>query len=210
MDSSAYLKSYGWKEGEALRQGGIKKPILVKHKNNKKGIGHEVNNGGDAWWERLFDGQLKGLDVNVEGGDVTFKQDKVIASAIPKNESPLYKMFVKGETLQGTNTILIRTETKTIIKTDGISTDITKIKTSFNSNEITKEKKSKDKKIKNKDKKIKESKSSKSKSKSKSKTDKNKKDKSHKDKEKKESKKRKRSLDQSDDKPKKKKSSKLE
>lgn len=39
MDSKGYLKSYGWQEGEALQKGGLKKPILVKHKKDKKGLG---------------------------------------------------------------------------------------------------------------------------------------------------------------------------
>ena len=37
MDSKGYLQSYGWIEGEALRDGGLKRPILVKHKKDKKG-----------------------------------------------------------------------------------------------------------------------------------------------------------------------------
>ncbi|ODV76102.1 Tma23p CYBJADRAFT_120129, partial [Cyberlindnera jadinii NRRL Y-1542] len=102
MDGKSYLKQYGWKEGEALQSGGIKKPILVKHKNDKKGIGHQPNGGVDAWWERLFDGQLKALDVNNKDGDVSFKQEEYVATGVAVSDSPLYRMFVRGETLGGT------------------------------------------------------------------------------------------------------------
>ncbi|CAL9736051.1 protein Tma23p [Monosporozyma servazzii] len=106
IDSKEYLKSFGWKEGEALKHGGLKKPILVKYKKDTKGLGNAP--GGDdaeAWWERLFDGQLKNLDISTGGkkGDgIVFKQNKVVASSVSKQSSPLYQMFVKGEGLQGT------------------------------------------------------------------------------------------------------------
>lgn len=105
MDSKEYLKSYGWREGEALKIGGLKKPILVRHKKDKKGLGGAAGHeDGEAWWERLFDGHLKGLDVNTssDGNGITFKQKEVIASGVAKNESPLYKWFVRGDSLKGT------------------------------------------------------------------------------------------------------------
>ncbi len=111
MNSHGYLTSYGWIPGEALKHGGLKKPILVTHKKDKKGLGHEVINN-DVWWERVFDGQLKGLDISIDDEEdaknkgtesgITFKQSTVVPSAIKKNESPLYRRFVKGEGLQGT------------------------------------------------------------------------------------------------------------
>ncbi|KAI5966830.1 uncharacterized protein KGF55_000239 [Candida pseudojiufengensis] len=104
MNAKVYLQSYGWNEGEALQKGGLKKPILVKHKKDTKGLGHDSNNA-DMWWERLFDGQLKNLQVenNKENGKVSFKQDnEAVLKKINKDMSPLYRMFVKGEGLQGT------------------------------------------------------------------------------------------------------------
>jgi len=115
MDSLGYLKKYGWKEGEALKEGGLKRPILVSHKYDYKGVGQNSNDGV-AWWERLFDGQLKALDVNGGGIDQVAagrkttgiptmfnpNASKVKASEIDKSESPLYRMFVFGEILQGT------------------------------------------------------------------------------------------------------------
>ncbi|CCH59154.1 hypothetical protein TBLA_0B03130 [Henningerozyma blattae CBS 6284] len=107
MDSKEYLVSYGWKEGEALRDGGLKKPILVKHKRDKKGLGNSPgNDDSEAWWERLFDGQLKSLDVSVSGSSssssISFKQDSPVATAVSRQSSPLYSWFVKGEGLKGT------------------------------------------------------------------------------------------------------------
>lgn len=131
MNSRGYLESYGWTHGEALKKGGIKKPILVKHKKDKKGIGHQANGSADAWWERLFDGQLKGLDVNQDSANgISFKQEKtVVATGIRKQDSPLYRMFVRGETLQGTTGKVILT--KTTIKEDGTNSILDTMKTSF-------------------------------------------------------------------------------
>ena len=104
MDSKGYLESYGWVEGEALRAGGLKRPILVKHKQDKKGLGSAPgHDDSEAWWERLFDGHLKNLNVSdSKNGDITFEQKEVVASGVSKKDSPLYKWFVQGEGLKGT------------------------------------------------------------------------------------------------------------
>ncbi|QLL34701.1 hypothetical protein HG536_0H00760 [Torulaspora globosa] len=105
MDSKEYLISYGWKEGEALRKGGLKKPILVKHKKDKKGLGCAPGqDDSEAWWERLFDGQLKNLDVSCSStsGKIEFKQNESVATGVSKSVSPLYRWFVRGEGLKGT------------------------------------------------------------------------------------------------------------
>ena len=99
MNASIYLQSFGWKEGEALKKGGLKKPILVKHKKDTKGLGHDTNDS-DMWWEKLFDGQLKNLEVNNnnKNGGVSFEtNEEKVVDAFQKSISPLYKMFVKGE-----------------------------------------------------------------------------------------------------------------
>lgn len=102
MDSQKYLESYGWTPGEALQKGGLKKPILVSHKFDLKGIGHGAKESV-SWWETIFDGQLKSLDVNNKG---EFSKDKEKQKQIEREEikknSPLYQMFVKGEVLMGT------------------------------------------------------------------------------------------------------------
>lgn len=103
MNARVYLKSYGWVEGEALQNGGLKKPILVKHKKDSKGLGHDSNDS-DNWWEKLFDGQLKNLEVNQgPNSEISIKTNQVLAERdLRKRASPLYRMFVKGKGLEGT------------------------------------------------------------------------------------------------------------
>ncbi|SMN22039.1 similar to Saccharomyces cerevisiae YMR269W TMA23 Nucleolar protein implicated in ribosome biogenesis [Maudiozyma saulgeensis] len=187
MNSSEYLKSYGWQEGEALKKGGLKKPILVKHKRDKKGLGSAP--GGDdseAWWERLFDGHLKNLEVTSgsKKGGIVFKQNEVVATAVSKQSSPLYQWFVKGEGLKGT----IKEKETTISTKQIVVSSISKSKKRSRSDDDNKEKhkhkklkinkKSKDKK--SKDKKTKDKKSKDKKTKDKKSKDKKSKDKKHK------------------------------
>ncbi|KAG0671173.1 hypothetical protein C6P45_001187 [Maudiozyma exigua] len=195
LNSSEYLKSYGWEEGKALKEGGLRKPILAKHKRDKKGLGSAP--GGDdseAWWERLFDGHLKNLEVTSSStkSGIVFKQNEVVATAVSKQSSPLYQWFVKGEGLKGT---IKQEETSFKPKVHTVVSSITKSKKRSRSDKDhhkdnkhkkckldKKSKKSKDEK-KNKDKKrSKKEKKSKHKdgSKHKSKSHKDKKDKSHK------------------------------
>ncbi|ANB15189.1 Tma23p [Sugiyamaella lignohabitans] len=150
MDSASYLQSFGWSHGQPLQKGGLRKPILVKHKKDTKGLGHTAGDQ-EAWWERMFDGQLKGLDVSTSGsskdGGVTFKQNEIKVSAVSQNVSPLYRMFVRGGVLEGS------------IPPEGLSSSSKK-----NQN-LKDEKKESDKSIKDK--------SNKKKSKSKSSSDSN-------------------------------------
>ncbi|SCU83412.1 LAFA_0D03444g1_1 [Lachancea sp. 'fantastica'] len=116
MDSKNYLKAYGWKEGEGLKPGALKKPILVKHKNDKKGLGSAPGgDDGEMWWETLFDGHLKNLNVNDGGsGNIKFEQKDTQDGAVVKDKSPLYRWFVKGEVLKGTieTELLVRETTE--------------------------------------------------------------------------------------------------
>lgn len=102
MNASLYLQSYGWTEGEALQKGGLRRPILVKHKKDTKGLGADGNDT-DLWWERLFDGQLKNLEMTSGSDGILFKQNSSnVDTFMRKATSPLYKMFVKGTGLAGT------------------------------------------------------------------------------------------------------------
>ncbi|RKP32712.1 hypothetical protein METBISCDRAFT_20982 [Metschnikowia bicuspidata] len=102
MNASLYLSSFGWEEGEALQRGGIKKPILVKHKKDTKGLGSDGNDA-DVWWERLFDGQLKNFEVSNGLNGVIFElKQRRVDDHVRKATSPLYRMFVRGEGLAGT------------------------------------------------------------------------------------------------------------
>lgn len=102
MDSQKYLESYGWVKGEPLQKGGLRKPILVTHKFDVKGVGHQAKDT-IAWWETVFDGQLRSLDVNKTGGFASDEKKKEdLEKEERKKNSPLYQMFVKGEVLRGT------------------------------------------------------------------------------------------------------------
>lgn len=155
MDSKGYLKSYGWEEGEALRHGGLKKPILVKHKKDKKGLGCAPgNDDSEAWWERLFDGQLRGLDVQTGSNGISFKQSEVIASSVSKSESPLYKWFVRGEVLKGTIEIKLPNEDKSsVVKVTELAEEDTKKKEKKEKKKEKSDKSKKSSKHKSKDKK---------------------------------------------------------
>lgn len=103
MNAKLYLQSFGWKEGEALKDGGLRKPILVRHKKDKKGLGTN-DNETDVWWEKLFDSQLKNLEVDQDSSSLySFKTNTDnVANDVRKAMSPLYRMFVKGKGLEGT------------------------------------------------------------------------------------------------------------
>ncbi|KAL3241258.1 Tma23p RNJ42_03350 [Nakaseomyces bracarensis] len=196
MDGRSYLKSYGWQEGEGLRKGSLKKPILVKYKRDKKGLGGGVgHNDGEAWWERLFDGHLKNLDVSTDSnsdGEIVFKQNKAVATSVRKESSPLYQWFVKGEGLKGT----LKEDKPKVEKRAAVTSTITLSKkrkrrdddddvSGSKKSKKSKDKKSKDKKSKDKksrDKKSKDKKSKDKKSKDKKSRDKKSKDKKSKDK----------------------------
>ncbi|KAK6204546.1 uncharacterized protein RJT21DRAFT_100906 [Scheffersomyces amazonensis] len=162
MNASIYLKSFGWKEGEALQKGGLKKPILVKHKKDTKGLGHDTNDS-DMWWEKLFDGQLKSLEVNkADSGEYTIKQnEESIVSHIRKETSVLYRMFVKGEGLAGTvgkdKKSKSKKESSSIdkSKSKSKSKDLEKLKTKVEKKEKKDKKEKKEKKDK-KEKKVKD------------------------------------------------------
>ncbi|KAF5097206.1 hypothetical protein D0Z00_002483 [Geotrichum galactomycetum] len=142
--------NYGWTEGEALRMGGLKKPILVKHKKDSKGLGHNADQQ-EAWWERVFDGQLKSLEVGGSSSDgISFVQKEIKVSGISKNVSPLYRMFRYGGILEGS-----LKEVKISVSGRNSSSN-----SSDSTNEKNKKKSKKEKKIKESKKKEKSKKSS--------------------------------------------------
>lgn len=98
MDPEKYLRSQGWKPGEGLRPGSMKRPLLVKHRKDNKGLGHNPM-ANEGWWERVFDGHLKSLDAFSDSKGVTFAKDE---EKLRKAISPLYTMFRPGGVLEGT------------------------------------------------------------------------------------------------------------
>lgn len=154
MDPEKYLRSQGWKPGQGLRADSIKKPLLVKHRKDNKGLGHNPM-ANEGWWERVFDGHLKSLDAFSDGNGVSFSKDE---EKLRKSISPLYTMFRHGGVLEGT----IEVSVKDIKPT------------------ATSQKERSDKKEKSKDKKKDKSKDKKKKEKSRSKKDEGKSKKKHK------------------------------
>lgn len=98
MDPEKYLQSLGWKKGEGLKPGSLRKPLLLKHRKDNRGLGFKPH-ASDAWWERVFDGHLKTLDVSSGSSGVNITVDE---EARRKAVSPLYAMFLPGEVLAGT------------------------------------------------------------------------------------------------------------
>lgn len=66
MDAGAYLRRQGWKgAGHSLdRTGrGIKKPLLIAHKQDQLGLGKKkaAHSVDDQWWMRAFDESLQSI-----------------------------------------------------------------------------------------------------------------------------------------------------
>jgi hypothetical protein len=71
MDADAYLKRHGWKgTGHALDNHGrgIKKPLLIAHKQDQLGLGQKkaAHRTDDQWWMRAFDESLKNIGTGQE------------------------------------------------------------------------------------------------------------------------------------------------
>ncbi|KAK9328477.1 hypothetical protein V1520DRAFT_345912, partial [Lipomyces starkeyi] len=155
MNSTAYLTSYGWTPGSGFKKDSIAKPILVHHKKDTKGLGNKAHDY-ETWWERVFDGRLQNLDVYNRSKDSSKEEDQD-ANVRGARDSPLYKMFVKGEGLCGSigsiatsgSQIEVETDqiTKVEVRSDGISVErtITKVDKIVTVNRSSSRKKSKDK-----------------------------------------------------------------
>ncbi|KAK9493313.1 hypothetical protein V1508DRAFT_108401 [Lipomyces doorenjongii] len=157
MNSTAYLTSYGWTPGSGFKKDSIAKPILVHHKKDTKGLGNKALDH-ETWWERVFDGRLQNLDVYTSSKDCSEEEDQDV-NVRGARDSPLYKMFVKGEGLRGSigsiatsgSQMEVETDrvTKVEIRSDGISVErtITKVDkiTTVNRSSSRKKSKGKDK-----------------------------------------------------------------
>ncbi|KAL6935675.1 uncharacterized protein HGUI_01821 [Hanseniaspora guilliermondii] len=127
MQSDKYLTSFGWKgHGTPLSKNGLVHPILIKHKQDRKGIGL-VNNldQKDMWWETMFNNNLQNLNTELDSktGDIVMtklQKEEDVLKNVKKSTSPLYtSMFVKGKGLQGTigeKLIQTSTEQKTVVR----------------------------------------------------------------------------------------------
>lgn len=66
MDAYAHLRGLGWKgEGYSLGRSnnGLKKPLLIAHKHDLRGIGlkQQKEKQADQWWLNAFDSTLKDI-----------------------------------------------------------------------------------------------------------------------------------------------------
>ncbi|KAK9360379.1 hypothetical protein V1504DRAFT_498287 [Lipomyces starkeyi] len=155
MNSTAYLTSYGWTPGSGFKNDSIARPILVHHKKDTKGLGNKAHDH-ETWWERVFDGRLQNLDVYNSSKDRSEEEDQD-ANVRGARDSPLYKMFVKGEGLHGSigsiatsgSQMEVETDqvTKVEVRSDGISVErtITKVDKIITVNRSSSRKKSKNK-----------------------------------------------------------------
>ncbi|KAI2481169.1 hypothetical protein Ptr902_06964 [Pyrenophora tritici-repentis] len=100
MNAEAYLRKQGWQgSGHSLDHTGrgIKKPLLITHKNDQLGLGKKkaAHTMDDQWWLRAYDQSLQTIGT---GKDSTL--DQVRTQGI--NRGGLYGFFVKGEQIEGT------------------------------------------------------------------------------------------------------------
>jgi nucleolar protein TMA23 len=100
MNAEAYLRKQGWQGSGHSLDGegrGIKKPLLIAHKQDQLGLGKKkaAYTTDDQWWMRAFDDSLK----NIGSG-----QESTLSQIQKKgiNRGGLYGFFVKGESIAGT------------------------------------------------------------------------------------------------------------
>ncbi|KAF1966655.1 hypothetical protein BU23DRAFT_560067 [Bimuria novae-zelandiae CBS 107.79] len=124
MNAERLLKKQGWRgSGHSLDTTGrgIKKPLLISHKQDQNGLGHKKSawKTDDQWWMRAFDESLQNLGTG-QTSTLAQVQEKGI------NHGGLYGFFVKGEGLTGT----ITSEETTPAPTSGQSTPPTSVTSS--------------------------------------------------------------------------------
>ncbi|KAI4925895.1 uncharacterized protein J4E92_006631 [Alternaria infectoria] len=120
MNAEAYLRKQGWQgSGHSLDQTGrgIKKPLLIAHKNDQLGLGKKkaAHTTDDQWWLRAFDQSLQSIGT---GKDSTL--DQIRTQGIYRGG--LYGFFVKGEMIGGTIGESSATTTDASNPTSGAST----------------------------------------------------------------------------------------
>ncbi|KAF9692009.1 hypothetical protein EKO04_010170 [Ascochyta lentis] len=100
MNAEAYLRKHGWQGSGHSLDGegrGIKKPLLIAHKQDQLGLGKKkaAYTTDDQWWMRAFDDSLK----NIGSG-----QESTLSQIQKKgiNRGGLYGFFVRGESIAGT------------------------------------------------------------------------------------------------------------
>ena len=102
MNASALLQAYGWRgTGHSLdaTDRGIKKPLLISHKQDQLGLGRKkaAHTTDDQWWMRAYDQSLQSIGTG-KGEESTLSQIRTKGI----NRGGLYGFFVKGEGMAGT------------------------------------------------------------------------------------------------------------
>ncbi|CAO2657986.1 Nn.00g072460.m01.CDS01 [Neocucurbitaria sp. VM-36] len=120
MNADAYLRKQGWKgSGHSLDMTGrgIKKPLLIAHKQDQMGLGKKkaAHTTDDQWWMRAFDQSLQSIGT---GKESTLSQIRTQGI----NRGGLYGFFVKGEAIAGTIEDASATTTDTSTPASGAST----------------------------------------------------------------------------------------
>ncbi|KAJ4366203.1 hypothetical protein N0V83_007838 [Neocucurbitaria cava] len=120
MNADAYLRKQGWKgSGHSLDTTGrgIKKPLLITHKQDQMGLGKKkaAHTTDDQWWMRAFDQSLQSIGT---GKESTLSQIRTQGI----NRGGLYGFFVKGEAIAGTIEDESATTTDASIPASGAST----------------------------------------------------------------------------------------
>lgn len=100
MNASALLQSQGWLgAGHSLDTSGrgIKKPLLIAHKQDQLGLGQQkaAHRTDDQWWMRAFDESLATIGT---GKESTLNQIRTKGV----KRGGLYGFFVRGEGIGGT------------------------------------------------------------------------------------------------------------
>ncbi|KAF2030576.1 hypothetical protein EK21DRAFT_20595, partial [Setomelanomma holmii] len=146
MNAESYLRKQGWKgSGHSLDSTGrgIKKPLLIAHKQDQLGLGKKKAawTTDDQWWMRAYDQSLQSIGT---GEESTLNQIRTKGV----NRGGLYGFFVKGEAIAGTIDD-ISSATDTSIPPSGASTPPTSVSAS-DTEANTKSTKTSDRKTKRK------------------------------------------------------------
>lgn len=133
MNADAYLRKQGWKgSGHSLDSTGrgIKKPLLIAHKQDQLGLGKKkaAYTTDDQWWMRAFDQSLQSIGT---GKESTLSQIRTQGI----NRGGLYGFFVRGEAIAGT--IDDNSATDSSLPPSGTSTPLTSASTSASDAEQT-------------------------------------------------------------------------
>ncbi|EEB07674.1 ribosome biogenesis protein [Schizosaccharomyces japonicus yFS275] len=105
FNSKKYLNSYGWQEGSALKDGGLKKPILTSRKYDTRGLGSKTDHA-DQWWDDVFSSQLQSIKVEANHGKIKVQSTgaaaKIAMAKFHSKFSPLSTVFRHGGVLTST------------------------------------------------------------------------------------------------------------